>query len=185
MRSWPAAFPRILFFFGLFLVGCTPACYGQVYVDQNSPGPTHDGTSWDQAFLMIQEGVDAAALPGNEVWVADPLMDAALLMSAAGIVSQVDGLDGPFDVATTSDGGCWIADRTSVLLVDESGEVQLVVGGFTGAADVAYNSRTGECWVADSLADKIVRVNSSGEWVIVLSGVTSPFALEGRWDKPD
>ena len=30
-----------------------------VYVDLNAPGPTHDGTSWDTAFLTIQQGVDA------------------------------------------------------------------------------------------------------------------------------
>jgi parallel beta-helix repeat protein len=41
-----------------------------VYVDQNAPGPAHDGTSWDTAFLTIQEGLDAAT-PSGEVWVAD------------------------------------------------------------------------------------------------------------------
>jgi parallel beta-helix repeat protein len=41
-----------------------------VYVDRDAPGPAHDGTSWDTAFLTIQEGVEAAN-PNGEVWVAD------------------------------------------------------------------------------------------------------------------
>ena len=41
-----------------------------VYVDQNAPGPVHNGKSWDTAFLKIQQGVDAAT-PGGGVWVAD------------------------------------------------------------------------------------------------------------------
>jgi hypothetical protein len=44
----------------------------QVHVDQNAPGPEHNGSSWDTAFLTIQEGVDAAT-PYGEVWVADGL----------------------------------------------------------------------------------------------------------------
>jgi hypothetical protein len=51
----------------LFSAGATLAV---VYVDRNAPGPSHDGSSWDAAFLTIQAGVDAAT-PGDEVWVAD------------------------------------------------------------------------------------------------------------------
>jgi hypothetical protein len=47
-----------------------PAVAQVVYVDQNAPGPAHDGTAWDTALLTIQGGVGAAA-PGYEVWVAD------------------------------------------------------------------------------------------------------------------
>ena len=48
----------------------TSHCGATVYVDQNAPGPAHDGSSWDTAFLTIQAGVTAAT-PGGEVWVAD------------------------------------------------------------------------------------------------------------------
>jgi hypothetical protein len=41
-----------------------------VYVDQNAPGPVHDGKTWDTAILKIQEGVNSAT-PGGEVWVGD------------------------------------------------------------------------------------------------------------------
>ncbi|MEM8954445.1 MAG: right-handed parallel beta-helix repeat-containing protein [Verrucomicrobiota bacterium] len=40
------------------------------YVDENAPGPTHDGTSWNDAFLHLQDAIDAAAA-GNEIWVAE------------------------------------------------------------------------------------------------------------------
>jgi hypothetical protein len=47
--------------------GCSLAV---VYVDLCAPGPTHDGSSWDKAFVTIQQGVNAAT-PNGEVWVAD------------------------------------------------------------------------------------------------------------------
>jgi sugar lactone lactonase YvrE len=122
---------------------------------------------------------------GNEVWVADPVLDAALLVSSSGILARVDGLDGPFDVAATPDGGCWIADREVVLRADAGGEITLTVGGFTGARAVAYNPRLDECWVADTLADRIVRVSADGEWATVMSDVKTPFEVAGRWGRPD
>ena len=100
-------------------------------------------------------------------------------------MARVDGLDGPYDVAATPDGGCWIADRDRVIRVDGSGEILISVGGFSGARAVDYNPRTDECWVADSLADRIVRVNSQGEFVTVLFDVTSPFEVAGIWGRPD
>jgi predicted outer membrane repeat protein len=56
----------------LFLASCLSATAtpNVVYVDCNAPGPEHDGTSWDTAFLTIQQGVDAAT-PDGDVWVAD------------------------------------------------------------------------------------------------------------------
>lgn len=44
----------------------------RVYVDLNAPGPIHDGTSWENAILGIQDGTyDATLLELSEVWVAD------------------------------------------------------------------------------------------------------------------
>ncbi len=40
------------------------------YVDLNSPGPAHDGTSWDTAYLNPQEAL-AAAVSGDTIRVAD------------------------------------------------------------------------------------------------------------------
>jgi hypothetical protein len=51
-------------------VACCPASSDLIYVDCSAPGPEHDGTTWDTAYLTIQEGVGAAT-PDGEVWVAD------------------------------------------------------------------------------------------------------------------
>jgi hypothetical protein len=40
-----------------------------IYVDRNSPGPVHDGTSWEKAFTKLQTAL-ATAGESNEVWVA-------------------------------------------------------------------------------------------------------------------
>ena len=54
----------------LFLLALSRVAIAAVYVDQDSPGPAHDGASWDTASLTIQEGVNSSA-PSGEVWVAD------------------------------------------------------------------------------------------------------------------
>jgi predicted outer membrane repeat protein len=59
-------FPMLL----LLALAPSSASLAVVHVDQNSPGPAHDGAAWDTAFLTIQEGV-VAATPHGEVWVAD------------------------------------------------------------------------------------------------------------------
>lgn len=41
-----------------------------VYMDQNSTGPTHDGSSWCSAYLTLHEGM-ASATPGATIRVAD------------------------------------------------------------------------------------------------------------------
>ncbi|MEM8956063.1 MAG: LamG-like jellyroll fold domain-containing protein, partial [Verrucomicrobiota bacterium] len=39
------------------------------YVDENAPGPTHDGTSWTNAFLHLQDAMDVAG-SDDDIWVA-------------------------------------------------------------------------------------------------------------------
>ena len=40
-----------------------------LYVDENAAGPIHDGSSWSDAFLHLQDALDAAA-DGDAIWVA-------------------------------------------------------------------------------------------------------------------
>jgi hypothetical protein len=40
-----------------------------LYVDSKSPGPLRDGGSWAKAFTSLQTAL-AAAMPGNQIWVA-------------------------------------------------------------------------------------------------------------------
>ncbi len=41
-----------------------------IYVDKDAPGPAHNGSSWDTAYLTLQDAL-AAATTGNEIWVAE------------------------------------------------------------------------------------------------------------------
>ncbi len=44
--------------------------YGKViYVNDDAPGPTHDGSTWDSAYLYLKEAL-SVAVAGEEVWVA-------------------------------------------------------------------------------------------------------------------
>jgi hypothetical protein len=59
----------ILVTLGLVALGPTYGRCDILYVDQNAPGPVHNGQSWAQAFLTTQEAL-AAARNGDDVWVA-------------------------------------------------------------------------------------------------------------------
>src|SRR3954465_2033726 len=41
-----------------------------IYVDANATGAVHDGTSWNTAFVDLQQGL-TAAVSGDEIHVAD------------------------------------------------------------------------------------------------------------------
>ena len=43
---------------------------GPIYLDQDAPGPAHDGSSWASAYTDLQDALDAASI-GDEIWVAD------------------------------------------------------------------------------------------------------------------
>jgi len=57
----------ILAFAFLFLAGSSQAKI--ICVDDNAPGPTHDGSSWPDAYNYLQDALFAAA-NGDEIWVA-------------------------------------------------------------------------------------------------------------------
>lgn len=121
----------------------------------------------------------------DEIWVADRAAREAVRVSEEGVLSRVGGLDGPFGVAALPNGGCWIADRERVLMVDRNGGTLLVLDEFKGARALDFNTRTGECWVADSLGDVIVRLDSDGTRTIATTKVISPFMIAGRWGRPN
>ncbi|MCX6376182.1 MAG: chitobiase/beta-hexosaminidase C-terminal domain-containing protein, partial [Armatimonadetes bacterium] len=48
--------------YGVTVLQLQPPTAGSIwYVSKNSPGPTHDGTSWATAYLTVQEGLNAAS----------------------------------------------------------------------------------------------------------------------------
>jgi hypothetical protein len=116
-----------------------------VYVDKNSPGPGHDGTSWDTAFLSIQEGVGAAT-PAGEVWVADGtylenvVMGEGVALYGGFLGAQVGGYE------TDRDDRDFV-NNTATIDGDHSGSCvvmapRAVVDGFTvvnGTGSVGYS----------------------------------------------
>ena len=57
---------RFLLTFAMIVGGiclaAVPARAGNVYVDANATGPAHDGTSWCQAYLTLDEALESASL---------------------------------------------------------------------------------------------------------------------------
>jgi hypothetical protein len=43
---------------------------GIIYVDADAPGPTHDGTSWTNAYATVQDAL-TTAISGTQIWVAE------------------------------------------------------------------------------------------------------------------
>jgi len=54
----------------LTVLSATPSSAGTIYVDINAPGPTHDGSSWADAFNYLQDAL-TAAVSGDDIWVAE------------------------------------------------------------------------------------------------------------------
>ncbi|HOZ47183.1 MAG TPA: right-handed parallel beta-helix repeat-containing protein [Candidatus Hydrogenedentes bacterium] len=61
-----------------------------VYVDISATG-AHDGSSWNDAFTTLQEGVDAAA-PGERIWVAGGIYNELRSASATGSLEMKEGV---------------------------------------------------------------------------------------------
>ena len=61
---------RTCFGVGVLLVAilCTGVFAKDIYVDKSAPGP-HDGTTWEKAFLYLQDGL-AVAVAGDTILIA-------------------------------------------------------------------------------------------------------------------
>jgi len=84
----------ILFSFLCFLLA-THSVFGIVYVDLNAPGPTHDGRSWQTAYLSIQEAINDADSATTDIWVADgTYVEAITLDSGRHLYGGFEGYGG-------------------------------------------------------------------------------------------
>ena len=66
-RSAPFAAKALLAWMALGASGAEAAI---IYVDVNSPGPVHNGTSWNNAYTNLLSALVFAS-PGDQVWIAD------------------------------------------------------------------------------------------------------------------
>ena len=88
VKSWIVS---VVLFVMCFLLA---EAHATVYVDLNAPVGTNDGSSWANAFLTIQDGLDASPA-GEEVWVADgTYMEAVALSSGDLLYGGFEGYAG-------------------------------------------------------------------------------------------
>ena len=107
----------LIFFSILLLFSCSG--FATLYVDLSAPGPTHDGSTWDQAFLSVQAGIDAAS--GEEVWVAQGIYNATIALKEE--VSVYGGFAG---TETLWEERNW---KTNPTIIDATGlESSIVIG---------------------------------------------------------
>ena len=69
-NSSPAGRHLRLFTFWLLVFAFGSSASGQVFVDAQAPGPGNDGSSWAKALPSVQAAIEAAAISGEDVWVA-------------------------------------------------------------------------------------------------------------------
>ena len=77
----PESFSRFVCGVALVVAFCllhAPA-FATVYVDLNAPVGTNDGSSWANACLTVQDGLDASSSL-EEIWVADGTYDEAIVL---------------------------------------------------------------------------------------------------------
>jgi len=72
------------FLFVSCLLFALSASAATVFVDAENTSGTEDGTTWATAFTKIQDGIDAAAGAGGEVWVAEGVYNEVRLSDASG-----------------------------------------------------------------------------------------------------
>ncbi len=60
---------RLATFFAFLFIGTSTFSQTRIYVDQDAPGPTIDGSSWTYAYTSLAEALYQAA-EGDTVWVA-------------------------------------------------------------------------------------------------------------------
>ena len=59
--------------------------FATVYVDLNAPVGTNDGSSWTNACLTIQDGLDASSSL-EEIWVADGAYDETIVLGSGDVL---------------------------------------------------------------------------------------------------
>jgi len=106
-----------------------------VRVDQDAPGPIHDGSSWQNACLTIQDGIDASSA-GADIWVADGTYLEAIVVGHGDVLyGGFEGYDGAEETDRTQRD--WEANETVIdaSTADGGGPANHVVtmGGVTSA----------------------------------------------------
>jgi parallel beta-helix repeat protein len=104
-----------------------------LYVDQDAPGPTHDGFTWQTAFIRVQDALDAA-ISGNEIWVAEgTYTELITLKSGVGLYGGFAGIEGRRAQRNWVDhvSELYGNDSGTVVTVPQKSDLDTVISGFT------------------------------------------------------
>jgi PKD repeat protein len=87
-----------------------------IYVDQHAPGPTHNGSSWNNAFTGLQPAL-ATASSGKDIWVADGTYRPGVIGNRKSTFRLKAGVDlyGGFLGGETSLGGRVVGGNITIL----------------------------------------------------------------------
>ena len=110
-----------------------------LYVDVNSPGPTHDGSTWDSAYVGLQPAL-GAAVSGDQILVADgiykPTSGTRRTISSAlkSGVAILGGYAGASDLAA--------ARNVALYPTDLSGDIVAAINRFHNSYHIAPGGAT-------------------------------------------
>jgi len=155
---------------------------GTIYVDQNAPGPSHDGLSWTTAYTNVQAALAVAAY-GDQIWVAQgvyyPAPDATHLTTTFQMVPGVALYGGFAATETLRTERDWTANLT-------------VLSGDLDRNDTTdlYGVITSTALISGTNAYHVISSNSSVTETTVLDGFvitagdaqgSSPHDAGGGW----
>lgn len=114
-------------------------------VKRNAPGPTHDGATWDTAYLTVASAL-AASYPGDEIWVAAGYYPGGVTLQAgrsilggfAGTETSVDQRNPVANVCVMDGQG----RQGAVVAVMTKGDETAVVDGMTLQGGTGYWTET-------------------------------------------
>ena len=116
-------------------------------------------------------------------WIADSSR-VVVLDSAGDVQANITGFTFVSQVSSAP-GICWIADMGKNQIVRFKRDVNgnrkttdgMVVDGFQGPVALAADPSDGGVWVADTQAGRVVKLNSDGEIVLTVEGMSLPSVI--------
>jgi predicted outer membrane repeat protein len=142
--------------------------YNVIFVDKDATGPTHNGISWANAYLTVQDGL-AAASSGAQIWVAE-----GVYYPDEGIGQTNDDRTSTF---TLTDGVALYGgfNGTEVSLDESDWEAQITV--LSGDIDHETNPDTTD--INGVVVDTNLIAGNNAYHVTYSSGVTETTIIDG------
>ncbi len=156
---------------------CTSPTRGNNEVREITPGGIIT-TVASQLNNPLSVAIDAQ----GSVYIADSGNNRILQVTAAGTASTFAKINGPLAVAVDASGDVMVADSTQIwkMTSDPTGSplITSVIGGLTSPTGLAFAS-DGSLWIADTGANVIRRLSTSGVLSAIAGTGTAGFSGDG------